>query len=159
MASIPCFLNAQSTIEPTDVSKVLFSIQLSGRATFATSDTIVSNELIPDLKFTEPILGKYAESLSLKMTGKIIYLRFGFYNSSDSVKQFYFFPGFYFTDMKILKSGFEKNRLIEIKKNEIDKNSTGFALLSVDPKRKRHFLCKTLSAEIRHKLTLAGNHK
>ena len=143
---LPCYLNAQEqNTGDIDLSKISFSIHLSGRAFFESSDTTIADDSIPHLRFTQKILPEFTNRLPLEIAGKSLYLKFNIYNGSDSVCQSYFFPGFYFTSMKILKSNNNaiQKGLSEISKNEADSNgAAGFALLTLQPKENAVFFVR-----------------
>jgi len=142
-AALLCFLSCLSIAQvqvsknAIDFSKIQYSLSLNGLAFFETSDTVVAEDGIGKLRFSQKILQGFLPDIPFKVSGKNIYLKLFASNSTDSVAQVYFFPGVFFTDISVFKSGTnsQDKSLREIEKIRFDNNiASSLALLSLQPK-------------------------
>lgn len=120
-----------------DISAIQFSFSLSGYAFFETSDTAIAEHNICRAGFSQKLSAAFNQDLPFKVAGKNIYLKFVAYNRSDSIVQAYFFPGFFFTQIKLFKAckGSLKKSLSGTEKIPFDDNiSSSLALLTLGPK-------------------------
>ena len=114
---LPYFPFAQEQIDKNtiDISKVHFSTPLNDIAFFEATDTAVAEDAMPQLRFSQKLLQGFPPDIPLKVSGKNIFLKFTAHNSSDSIVQAYFFPGLFFTDIKVFKSVLDRQNKIFIK--------------------------------------------
>jgi len=136
---LPYFPFAQEQIDKNtiDISKVHFSTPLNDIAFFEATDTAVAENAMPQLRFSQKLLQGFPPDIPLKVSGKNIFLKFTAHNSSDSIVQAYFFPGLFFTDIKVFKSVSDRQNksFHQIEKIRFDDYiSSSLALLTLQPK-------------------------
>jgi len=123
-----------------DISKISFSVPLQGS---------IINE--PFAKFSDSLLIPFENEnrnspnalliQPKKIIGKPVYLLFSLYNSSNSVKKCYFFPGIYFTDVRIYKKDSSGKPSLDTK-NGIEIFSNGYASIQLEENEHADFIAK-----------------
>jgi signal transduction histidine kinase len=133
---------AQIDKNPVDISKVHFSMPLNGLAFFEANDNFVAEDTMIRIRFSQKFLLELPTGNPLKVSGKNIYLKFTACNSSDSIVQAYFFPGLFFTDIKVFKSisDPQNKNFHQIEKIRFDDYiSSSLALLTLQPNETSDF--------------------
>ena len=133
-------LLAQPPNSSIDISKIAFSVPLQVsiiNGPFAQYDDSLlvpfknANSKSPNTLLSQP----------KKIIGKPTYLLFSLYNSSDSVKKCYFFPGVYFTDILIYKKDSSGKPSLDTK-NGIEIFSNGYASIQMQANEHADFIAK-----------------
>ncbi|MBS1667427.1 MAG: hypothetical protein JST58_08625 [Bacteroidetes bacterium] len=123
-----------------DISKISFSVPLQGsiiNESFAQS----GHSLLVPFKNANSNSPNTLLGQPKKIIGKPVYLLFSLYNSSDSVKKCYFFPGVYFTDLQIYQKGSSGKPSLDIK-NSIEIFSNGYASIQLQANEHADFIAK-----------------
>jgi signal transduction histidine kinase len=123
-----------------DIARVQTAVSLIHTAEFATSKrNSVQARDIPNLKISQKITRDLSEKLPLQLVEKTVLLRFPVENSSDSLIDFYFFPGMYCRQILLYKANIDSgNSIPELLRNynQDSQNFTGFVRTSLGPKEK-----------------------
>jgi two-component system, NarL family, sensor histidine kinase DesK len=134
----PYFSPAQQGDAQTfDISAIQFSFSLSGYVFFERPDTAIAEHNICGADFSQKFHSAFNKDLPFNVAGKNIYLKFATHNGSDSIVQAYFFPGSFFTEIKVFKSckGLLTKSFSGVEKAPFDDNiSSSLALLALRPR-------------------------
>jgi signal transduction histidine kinase len=125
--------NAQTNPSRIDIAKIQFSVSLRNHVFFENLSSLTVDSLIPNLKFKLSLPSKEIE--------KRICIKLSLQNSSDSIQQIYFSPGFYFNDVRIIKINPDQpHKMALVEKNNADENfNAGFILLTLQPRESADF--------------------
>jgi signal transduction histidine kinase len=145
---LPVFTSGQKAKDPgvLEASSIEYAGLINEYVFYEFGSKPVRDTQIPTLGFTGRIPGKNSMNIPYEMVNQTLYLKFMMSNSSDSLLQVYFFPGFYYKKIEIFSASPEDPvgsfRNIKTSPGTDSGAYDGFDLISMPPKTTRLFFVK-----------------